>query len=248
MNRETIELLKQLDADEMISPSEEVSDLSVAEQQLVEIAKALSFDSKVLIMDEPTAALATSEVETLMDLVHKLQARGMAVIFISHRFKEVFDFAGTITVLKDGEEVATVAAKDVGASEVIKMMVGRDLSQYFPSLAKPEEIGDVVVRVEDAGNEKLHHINLELRSGAIMGVAGLQGSGRTELARALFGVEPFQHGRITLNGKEVDIESRRPESGRRASQPAIEGQHSRFGARHVFHVATDRAQRHGAGT
>ncbi len=207
MNRQTVELLKQLDADKMISPREEVSDLSVAEQQLVEIAKALSFDSKVLIMDEPTAALATSEVETLTALVHKLKARGMAVIFISHRFKEVFDIAGKITVLKDGEKIATVAADEVGPSEVIKMMVGRDLSQYFPSLAKPEEIGDVVVRIENAGNEKLHDINLELPSGAITGVAGLQGSGRTELARALFGVEPFEHGRITINGKEVDIRS-----------------------------------------
>jgi ribose transport system ATP-binding protein len=207
LNRQTVEVLKRLEADEMISPHEDVSNLSVAEQQLVEIAKALSFDSKVLIMDEPTAALATSEVETLTELVHKLKAEGMAVIFISHRFKEIFALADVITVLKDGEKIGTVAADEVEPSEVIKMMVGRDLSQYYPSLAKSEEVGDVVLRIENAGNEKIHDIDMELRRGEITGIAGLQGSGRTELAHALFGVEPFEQGKITLKGEKVNIKS-----------------------------------------
>ncbi|MFW6184827.1 MAG: sugar ABC transporter ATP-binding protein, partial [Chloroflexota bacterium] len=207
LNRQTVEVLKELDADELISPRKEVRSLSVAEQQLVEIAKALSLDSKVLIMDEPTAALATSEVETLTRLVHKLKARGLTIIFISHRFKEVFDIANTITVLKDGRKVDTVATNEVTPPEVIKMMVGRDLSQFFPSLAKPEEIGDAVVRIENAGNDVLHDINLELRAGEIVGVAGLQGSGRTELARALFGAEPFDRGVVMVNGEKVNIKS-----------------------------------------
>ncbi|MFW6068778.1 MAG: sugar ABC transporter ATP-binding protein [Chloroflexota bacterium] len=207
LNDKTVEVLKQLDADEIISPKEEVRKLSVAEQQLVEIGKALSLDSKVLIMDEPTAALATGEVETLTRLVHKLKARGLTIIFISHRFKEVFDIADVITVLKDGRKVSTVPTHQVTPPDVIKMMVGRELSQFFPSLAKPEEIGDVVVRLENAGNETLHDINLELRAGEIVGIAGLQGSGRTELARALFGAEPLERGSLFINGQRVSIKS-----------------------------------------
>lgn len=207
LNRKTIEVLKRLDADEMISPKADVRTLSVAEQQLVEIAKAISLDSQVLIMDEPTAALATGEVETLTRLVHKLKARGLTIIFISHRFKEVFDIADTITVLKDGRKVSTVPTHEVTPPNVIKMMVGRELSQFFPSLAKPEEIGDVAVRIENGGNDIVHDINLELRAGEIVGVAGLQGSGRTELARALFGAEPFERGAVFVNGKRVTIKS-----------------------------------------
>jgi ribose transport system ATP-binding protein len=191
----------------MISPDAEVKSLSIAEQQLVEIAKALSFEAKVLIMDEPTAALAMHEVEILTTLIHKLIEQGMAIIFISHRFTEVFDLAKTITVLKDGEHVATVAANDVTPGKVITMMVGRELDQYFPGLAQPEEIGDVMVEVSNGSNAKLHDINLALRAGEIVGVAGLQGSGRTELAQALFGVEPLTRGSLTIKGQPARIKS-----------------------------------------
>ena len=207
LRQKTLDVLQQLDAQEIISPDAEVKTLSIAKQQLVEIAKAISLEARVLIMDEPTAALAADEVAILTKLIAKLKARGLAVIFISHRFREVFDIAKTITVLKDGEKVATVAAKEVTPTEVIKMMVGRDLSQYFPGLAKPEEIGEAVVSIEGAGNEKLHDINLTLRAGEIVGVAGLQGSGRTELARALFGMEPFTSGVVRINGERVEIKS-----------------------------------------
>ncbi len=207
LRQQTTAVLQQVGAEGMFSPDAEVKSLSVAEQQLVEIAKALSFDSKVLIMDEPTAALATHEVEILTNLIHKLVADGMAILFISHRFTEVFDIAKTITVLKDGQHVGTMTADAVTPSEVITMMVGRELDQYFPDLAKPDEIGDVMLEVVQGHNAKLTDINLTLRRGEIVGVAGLQGSGRTELAQAIFGVEPFTGGKLLVGGKETLIRS-----------------------------------------
>ncbi len=207
LRRKTLEVLKQVGAEGMISPDVEVKSLSIAEQQLVEIAKALSFDSKVLIMDEPTAALATHEVEILTSLIHKLIAQGMAVIFISHRFTEVFDLARTITILKDGQYVATAPIQEVTPSKVITMMVGRELDQYFPGLAKAEEIGQVMVQIVNGSNARLHDINLELRAGEIVGVAGLQGSGRTEMAQALFGVAPFTNGSLIVKGQEMRVKS-----------------------------------------
>ncbi len=149
--------------------------LSVAEQQIVEIAKAISFDSKVLIMDEPTASLTTIEVKILTDLILKLKARGMAIIFISHRLREVFDIAEKISVLKDGELVGTVMTKDTTPSEIVHMMVGRDLDHYFPPLGNPEDFGEVVLRVKDGGNDFLKDINFDLRKGEVLCVAGLAG-------------------------------------------------------------------------
>lgn len=207
LRRKTLDVLKQVGAEGMISPDVEVKSLSIAEQQLVEIAKALSFDSKVLIMDEPTAALAMHEVEILTRLIQKLIAQGMAVIFISHRFTEVFDLAHTITILKDGQHVATAPIHQVTPSKVITMMVGRELDQYFPGLAKAEEIGQVMVQIVNGSNARLHDINLELRAGEIVGVAGLQGSGRTEMAQALFGVEPFTSGSLIVKGQEMRVKS-----------------------------------------
>jgi ribose transport system ATP-binding protein len=207
LREKTVSVLQQLGAENLISPDAEVKTLSVANQQLVEIAKAISFDSKVLIMDEPTAALATHEVEILTRLIHRLIDRGLAVIFISHRFREVFDIARTITVLKDGQHIATSPVETVTPGEVIKMMVGRELEQYFPDLATPEQIGDPMLVVESAGNDKVHDINLRLRAGEIVGLAGLQGSGRTEVAQAIFGVEPFTSGRLSLRGKETQIKT-----------------------------------------
>lgn len=200
LRKETLAVLKTIEADESISPDADVKSLAVADQQLVEIAKALSFDSRVLIMDEPTAALSTTEVDKLTKLIHTLVARGMTILFISHRFKEVFGIADRITVLKDGKFVGTVNAAEATPGQVIKMMVGRELDHYFPEKATPDELGEVILRVQSGGNERLHDIDLELRKGEILGVSGLQGSGRTELARALFGADPFTTGTMTLDG------------------------------------------------
>ena len=207
LERRTHEVLKELDAEAMISPQALLSTLSVAEQQIVEIAKAISFDSKVLIMDEPTAALTSTEVEILVRLVKRLKERGMALVFISHRLKEVFDIAERVTVLKDGKLIETAEIHVVQPTDVIRMMVGRDLDHYFPPLAEPEEIGEVALRVKGASNAALRDINLELRAGEVVGVAGLQGSGRTALANSLFGVTPFSEGTMEVNGTVAPVRS-----------------------------------------
>jgi ribose transport system ATP-binding protein len=207
LERRTVEVLKELDAEKLISPQALLSSLSVAEQQIVEIAKAISFDSKVLIMDEPTAALTSTEVEILVRLIKRLKDRGMALVFISHRLKEVFDIAEQVTILKDGRLVETVTIQDVQPTDVIRMMVGRDLDHYFPPLAEPEEIGQVILRVSGASNAALRDINLDLRVGEVVGVAGLQGSGRTALANSLFGVTPFTSGSMEVNGNVSPVRS-----------------------------------------
>ena len=201
LEKDTRAVLERLEAQDLISPAAQLGSLSVAQQQVVEIAKALSFDAKVLIMDEPTAALASQEVAVLTGLVRRLQARGIAVIFISHRLVEVFELAQRVTILKDGQKVATELTGDVTMSRVVELMVGRVLSDYFPERARPEDIGDVALRLHGAGNDALHDINLVLRAGEIVGVAGLQGSGRTALAQAIFGVEPFRAGEMEVSGK-----------------------------------------------
>ncbi len=206
MEADTIEVLKQLEAEDIISPNAPLGTLSVAEQQAVEIAKAISYDARVLIMDEPTAALASHEVGILTDLILRLQARGMAIIFISHRLIEVFDLSQRVTILKDGVKVDTDMTENLTMGRVVEMMVGRELSDYFPDRALPEDIGDVALAIRDGGNEEVHHINLEIRKGEIVGVAGLQGSGRTALARAIFGVDPFTTGAIEIEGQALLFE------------------------------------------
>jgi ribose transport system ATP-binding protein len=207
LNKQTEDVLKDLGVDEMINPAALVSTLSVAEQQLVEIAKAVSLNAKVLIMDEPTASLTSTEVNLLFDLVDTLKAKGLAIIFISHRLSEVFGISDKITVLKDGQLVDTKDISKVTTEDVVYMMVGRALDHYFPPLGEEDDFGEVVLRVKNGQNDFLSDINFELRKGEILGIAGLQGSGRTELAQALFGVVPFDDGEIELLGKSVDIKN-----------------------------------------
>jgi ABC-type sugar transport system ATPase subunit len=205
MNKQAVEVLRDLGVEKMIAPTTFVSNLSVAEQQLVEIAKALSFNAKVLIMDEPTAALTYTEVNLLNSLVNRLKQKGMAIIFISHRLKEVFDISEKITVLKDGKLIETVNQKDVTPEDVVYLMVGRALDHYFPPLGTADDIGDVALKVEKGTNKVLSDINIELHRGEVLGIAGLQGSGRTELAQALFGVVPFRSGKMLLHGKAIAV-------------------------------------------
>ena len=201
------EILDQLAPDERISPRDMVGLLPVAKQQTVEIAKALSLDARIVVMDEPTAALAAHEVERLFTQIRRLSERGIAVLYISHRLKEVFEIADRITVLKDGERVGTMRAADVTTPELVRMMVGRELSQYFPERAHADALGPVKLRLRGAGNDFLANVDLEVRAGEILGVAGLQGSGRTELARAIFGADPFTRGELELDGKERHVRS-----------------------------------------
>lgn len=207
LNKKALDVLTEIGVETLISPTEMTSSLSVAELQLVEIAKAYSLDAKIIIMDEPTASLTSTEVQLLRDLISRLKQKGLAIIFISHRLVEVFQVADKITVLKDGEFVGTVGTSDVTPEDIVYMMVGRVLDHYFPPLGSPEDFGEVVLKVEDGSNDFLVGINLELRSGEVLGIAGLQGSGRTELAQALFGVVPFKTGQITLLGEPISIKS-----------------------------------------
>ncbi|MET8252325.1 sugar ABC transporter ATP-binding protein [Micromonospora sp. NPDC005197] len=186
-----------------------VGRLGVAQQQVVEIAKALALDARLLIMDEPTAALADQEVELLYGLVRRLQERGIGLLYVSHRLTEVFDLSSRITVLKDGRRVTTVDTERTNTDELVRHMVGRELSSYYPPRADPGDRGPVRLTVRGGGNRKLRGVDLELRSGEVLGVGGLQGSGRSALARALFGVAPFTTGDVELDGEPVRLRSPR---------------------------------------
>ncbi|MGC4853542.1 sugar ABC transporter ATP-binding protein [Micromonospora sp. DT4] len=186
-----------------------VGRLGVAQQQVVEIAKALALDARLLIMDEPTAALADQEVELLYGLVRRLQERGIGLLYVSHRLTEVFDLSSRITVLKDGRRVTTVDTAQTNADELVRHMVGRELSSYYPERAGPDDRKAVRLTVRGGGNRKLRGVDLELRAGEVLGVGGLQGSGRSALARALFGVAPFTTGDVELDGRPVRLRSPR---------------------------------------
>ncbi|MEE6310392.1 sugar ABC transporter ATP-binding protein [Plantactinospora veratri] len=192
-----------------LPPDARVGHLGVAQQQVVEIAKALALDARLLIMDEPTAALADHEVELLYGLVRRLQERGIGLLYVSHRLAEVFDLSGRITVLKDGRRVTTVDTVDTTADELVRHMVGRELSSYYPDRAGPEDRGPVRLTVRGGGNRKLRGVDLELHAGEVLGVGGLQGAGRSALARALFGAAPFTTGKVTLDGTPIRLRSPR---------------------------------------
>ncbi|WP_039931908.1 sugar ABC transporter ATP-binding protein [Streptomyces viridochromogenes] len=192
-----------------LPPGTRVGRLGVAQQQVVEIVKALALDARLLVMDEPTAALADHEVDQLYALVRRLQEHGIGVLYVSHRLKEVFDLSSRITVLKDGRAVATLDTADTGADQLVRHMVGRELSSYYPDLARPQELGPVRLTVRCAGNRKLRGIDLRLRAGEVLGVGGLQGSGRSALARALFGAAPFSTGHVSVDGAPVRLRSPR---------------------------------------
>jgi len=217
MERATAELLAELDL-EGIAPWAKVRSLSVAGQQVVEIVKALSHDARIISMDEPTAALADHEVEVLYRIIGRLRERGVAVLYVSHRMKEIFDLAASITVLKDGHLVETVPADDIGPAQLVRKMVGRPVSSVFPDRLEPhgDRVGEVRLSVRGGGNTQLDGIGFEVRGGEILGLGGLQGSGRTEVAHALFGIARFTRGEVAVDGERVD-----PRSPRRAVRAGL---------------------------
>ena len=192
-----------------IGPRTMARDLSVADRQVVEIARALMADTRVVIFDEPTAALAGHEAEELFTRIRRLQDDGIAVLYVSHRLPEVFELSERITVLKDGALVGTVDTAATNRRQIVAMMVGRELASYYPDRAAPGDVGATRLRVVGGSNADLTDINLELRAGEIVGVAGLAGSGRTELARALFGVAPFTTGSVEIDGALADLRTPR---------------------------------------
>ena len=205
MERDTASVLAELGVDDIITPRAPVRSLTVAQQQLVEIAKAVSFQPRVLVMDEPTSALTEREADLLFGLVRRLQSRGLAVVYISHRLPEVFDLATRISVLKDGQLVGTLDPAKTSKDAVVQMMVGREIEHYYPAKAAAQEIGQTILSVRDGGNGRIHDIGLSVRAGEIVGIAGLQGSGRYALARALFGVDPLTRGSTEFLGRPLRI-------------------------------------------
>ena len=189
-----------------IDPNRLVSGLTVAEQQRLEIAKALAIEAKVIILDEPTATLAEREIEGLFEVIQEMASRGIAILYISHRLDEIFRIADRVTVMRDGKVVETKPTSELTEEELVNLMVGREVGNLYP---KPEaEIGEVLLRVEEISREGvLKDCSFEVRSGEILGFAGLVGAGRTELARAVFGADPVDSGRVELEGREIQVKS-----------------------------------------
>lgn len=204
MYRMTEELFTRLNIE--IDPDIEVRYLSVANRQMVEIAKAVSYNSDVLIMDEPTSALTEREVEHLFRIIRDLRAQGIGIVYITHKMSELFEIADEFSVFRDGRYIGTHASTDVTRDDIIRMMVGREITQMFPKEEVP--IGEVVLSVKDLCLDKVFHdVSFEVRAGEILGVAGLVGSGRSNVAETLFGVTPASSGTISLFGKAVNISS-----------------------------------------
>ena len=180
--------------------------LSIAQQQMVEIARAFSINARILIMDEPTSSLTLNEVADLFRLVRRLRDEGTAIVFISHRLEELFELADCVTVMRDGSYVDTRPIKDVTRDDLIRLMVGRTITDLFPK--QDVKTGEVMLKVENLARAgSFQDVNFELRRGEILGMAGLVGAGRTNVARAIFGVEPATAGRIQIEGREVAITS-----------------------------------------
>jgi rhamnose transport system ATP-binding protein len=205
MREKTTDLLASL-AIHDLHADRVVGSLSVGNRQRVEILRALSQDARILIMDEPTAALTEYDVTRLFDIVRKLKARGVAVIYISHRLDEIFAIADRVTVLRDGAHIATKRVADTAATELVQLMVGRKIESLFPKITVP--IGEPVLELKDLERRPLtKRISLTVRAGEIVGLAGLVGSGRSELAHTIFGVTPAEGGEIKIRGQVVDIRS-----------------------------------------
>jgi ribose transport system ATP-binding protein len=197
-----------------LDPRMQVRQLGVAIQQMVEIAKALVAEARVLILDEPTAAITAEEAEQLFRIVDQLRERGTSIILISHHLEDATRAGDRATVLRDGRYVATVPLPDTPASEMVRLMVGREVTQQYPK--EPPDLGAVAVRVEGLSRAGvLHDISFDVRRGELLGIAGLVGAGRSEMARAIFGIDSIDAGRIEIDGRAVSIGSPREAIRRR---------------------------------
>ena len=199
MNRQAEALLTRLGLTEISDVTAVVSQLSTAQQQLVEIARALSQEARVLILDEPTSSLSETEVEALFTTLQQLKAQGVGIIYISHRMEEVTRLSDRITVLRDGKTVGTAKTGEIEPATLIEWMVGRDI----------KEPGEIALKVEGLCSAYVHNVSFEVRYGEVLGLSGLVGAGRTELARALFGVDRILAGSVSINGKPAQINSPR---------------------------------------
>ena len=182
--------------------------LTIAQRQLVQIAGAVAAGARVLVFDEPTSSLGQAEAERLYDLISRLTHRGATCIYVSHRMPEVFRLCDRVTVLRDGGHVATLPVKDTSPGELARLMIGRPLAEYFPP-HEERQPGEELLRVEGLGGAGFENVSLAVRAGEVVGLAGLVGAGRSELARALFGVEAADRGKIYIRGREVRVMSPR---------------------------------------
>lgn len=190
-----------------IDPLTKVKNLSVAYCQLVEIAKTLQEDSKIIIFDEPTAPLTENEIDVLFDIIRKLRDEGLTIIYISHRMDEIEALTDRVTVMRDGTAVKTLNTKDTSRQEIIRLMIGRSLNETYPAKKTVTYEETPALEVRHLTNSKIRDINFKLYKGEILGIAGLVGAGRTEILRALFGADPITSGEVLINGKPFDIKN-----------------------------------------
>lgn len=203
-NQEAQRILDFLDID--IKPTQKVDELTVSKQQMVEIAKAISLNAKVIIMDEPTSTLSDREIIELFKVINELKSKGTSIIYISHRLEELSEIADRVSIMRDGAMVATKDFKDLTLDEIIRLMVGRQVSEKYPKVETPR--GEKILEVKNLSEKNiLKNISFELYKGEILGISGLVGSGRTELARAIFGADLVDSGEIILHGKRIHIKS-----------------------------------------
>lgn len=204
MIEDTKKLFEALKID--IDPNTKMIDLSIANTQMVEIATAISYDADLIIMDEPTSAITDKEVEHLFEIIGSLKAKGVSIIYISHKMDEIFRICDDITVFRDGQYVGTKEASELNQESLIQMMVGREIKQVFHK--EDAEIGDVVLSVRNLSRKgKFKDISFEVRKGEILGISGLMGAGRTEVIESIFGIHPPDSGEIFINGAKVNIKS-----------------------------------------
>lgn len=203
MVKKAKELLDTLNV--KLDPNAVIGDLSVSEKQIVEIAKAISREAKILVMDEPTAALSEDEINSLFKIIKTLKERDVSIIYISHRLKEIFEIADRVTVLRDGKKVGTEYIKETDDNRLVTMMVGRDIKDMYPKKEVP--IGETVMEVKNLVAEGINDVSFKLRKGEILGIFGLLGSGRTSLVKTLFGANKIRGGQIIINGKKATIKS-----------------------------------------
>lgn len=204
MRKDCVELFQKLGLD--VDPDAKMKDLTVAKMQMVEIAKAVSYDSQVVIMDEPTSSLTETEVEHLFRIIEDLKKKNVAIIYISHKMDEIFRISDDITIYRDGEYIASDSAENLTVDKLITLMVGREVNEMFPKVECP--IGETILKVENlSAGRAVKNISFELRRGEILGMAGLVGAGRTETAEAIFGMRTITGGKIYKDGKELTIKS-----------------------------------------
>ncbi|MCG0276300.1 MAG: sugar ABC transporter ATP-binding protein [Thermosediminibacteraceae bacterium] len=204
MINKTRELMRSLEIN--IDPCALMRDLSIANMQMVEIAKAISYNSELIIMDEPTSAISEKEVSHLFKIIKNLKEKGVSIIYISHRLDEIFKIADEVTVLRDGEYIGTESIEKITREKLIEMMVGREIKQMFPKEEAP--IGEVILEVRNLTKRGVFYdINFKVRRGEILGIAGLMGAGRTEVVESIFGLSSYDAGEIYIKGKKVKIKS-----------------------------------------